>query len=179
MELRGKHSVVRPWRMSDASSLARHANNENVSRHLRDRFPHPYTAADARRFLDSVNLSRPVTSFAIAVEGAGVGGIGFSAGVDGGRFSAGLGDWLGEAFWGRGIATEALRLVSDYAFRECLVLRLFALPFADNARSIRALEKAGYEKEGILRSSSVKFGAPRDQALYSLINPEWRFPTRP
>lgn len=177
MELRGKRSIVRPWRMSDVSSLVRHANNENVSRHLRDRFPFPYTAADARRFLDSVNLARPVTSFAIEVEAAAVGGIGFSAGVDVERFSAEIGYWIGEAFWGRGIATEALVLVSDYAFRECHVLRLFALPFADNARSIRALEKAGYAKEGILRSSSVKFGTPRDQALYALINPKWRGPS--
>jgi [ribosomal protein S5]-alanine N-acetyltransferase len=177
MELRGTKSIVRPWRMSDAASLVKHANNENVARHLRDRFPHPYTAADARRFLDSVNLSRPVTSFAIDVDGAAAGGIGFSAGVDVERFSAEIGYWLGEPFWGRGIVTEALRLVSGYAFRECQVLRLFALPFADNARSIRALEKAGYTREGVLRSSSVKFGAPRDQALYALINPHWRLPS--
>lgn len=163
--------------MSDVASLVKHANNENVARQLRDRFPHPYTAADARRFLDSVSLSRPVTSFAIDVDGGAAGGIGFSAGVDVERFSAEIGYWLGEPFWGRGIVTEALRLVSAYAFRECQVLRLFALPFADNARSIRALEKAGYTKEGILRSSSVKFGAPRDQALYALINPHWRLPS--
>jgi RimJ/RimL family protein N-acetyltransferase len=176
MELRGTHSVVRPWRMSDASSLARHANNENVSRHLRDRFPHPYTAADARRFLDSVNLSRPVTSFAIDVDGAAVGGIGFSAGVDVERFSAEIGYWLGEAFWGRGIAAEALALVTDYGFTKCNLLRLFALPFADNGQSIRVLEKAGYTREGILRASSVKFGEPRDQALYARINPRWKAP---
>ena len=117
-----------------------------------------------------------MTSFAIDVDGAAAGGIGFSAGVDVERFSAEIGYWLGESFWGRGIVTEALRLVSGYAFRECQVLRLFALPFADNARSIRALEKAGYTKEGVLRSSSVKFGTPRDQALYALINPHWRLP---
>jgi RimJ/RimL family protein N-acetyltransferase len=39
---------------------------------------------------------------------------------------------------------------------------------------MRVLEKAGYQQEGILRSSSVKFGKPRDQALYALINPDWR-----
>ena len=64
--------------------------------------------------------------------------------------------------------------MSAYAFDTCNLLRLFALPFADNMRSIRALEKAGYVREAILRASSVKGGEVRDQALYALVNPRWR-----
>lgn len=160
--------------MSDAASLVTHADNLNVARHLRDRFPHPYTSADARRFLEAIIIARPITTFAIDVSGEAVGGIGFSPGADVERFSAEIGYWLAEPFWGRGIAADALRLTSDYAFATCNVLRLFALPFADNARSIRVLEKAGYTCEGILRASSVKFGEPRDQALYALVNDRWR-----
>jgi RimJ/RimL family protein N-acetyltransferase len=173
MELRGERSIVRAWRPSDASALSRHANNINVARQLRDRFPHPYTMTDARRFLDAVVAARPITTFAIDVGGEAVGGIGFSPGSDVERFSAEIGYWLGEPFWGRGIAVEAIRLVSAYAFEQCDVLRLFALPFADNLRSTRVLEKAGYTLEGTLRSSSVKFGSPRDQAMYALVNPAW------
>jgi len=54
------------------------------------------------------------------------------------------------------------------------MLRLFALPFADNVQSIRALEKAGYLYEAILRASSVKHGQVRDQALFSLVNAHWK-----
>ena len=75
----------------------------------------------------------------------------------------------------RGIVTEALKLVTEYAFQTQNLLRLFALPFANNTGSIRVLEKAGYEREGLLRRSSVKFGEPRDQLLYSRINPSWMF----
>ena len=56
------------------------------------------------------------------------------------------------------------------------MLRLFALPLADNAGSVRVLEKAGYEREGLLRASCVKSGERRDQLLYARINPEWRGP---
>ena len=77
---------------------------------------------------------------------------------------------------GRGIATEAVQLVSDYAFRICNILRLFAVPFADNARSNRVLAKAGYVHEATLRASSVKNGEPRDQTLYALVNDRWRRP---
>jgi len=174
MDLKGRLSIVRPWRTSDATSLVKYANNVNVARHLRDRFPHPYTAADAHRFLDAVTVARPITTFAIEVGGEAAGGIGFSAGTDVERYSAEIGYWLAEPLWGRGIAAEALRLVSDYAFTKCNVLRLFALPFADNARSTRVLEKAGYACEGILRASSVKFGEKRDQAMYALVNESWR-----
>jgi len=176
MELKGRLSVVRSWKSADVPALVKHANNVNIARHLRDRFPHPYTPVDARRFIDAIVNVRPVTTFAIAVAGEAVGGIGFSPGSDVERFSAEIGYWLAEPFWGRGITAEALRLVSDYAFAQCHLLRLFALPFADNQRSMRVLEKAGYRQEAILKASSVKFGQPRDQALYALVNPSWQLP---
>jgi len=174
MELTGERCLVRPWRLNDAKPIAKHANNPNVARQLRDRFPHPYTIGDARTFIESVLDAYPVTTFAIDVDGESVGGIGFSPGTDVERYSAEIGYWIGEEYWGRGIAAEAVRLVSEYAFRECGLLRLFALPFADNQQSMRVLEKAGYVREAILRSSSVKFGKPRDQAIYALVNPSWR-----
>lgn len=177
MELPGQRATLRPWRKADAASLVTYADNLNVARQLRDRFPHPYTNADARHYIQSVADVRPTSSFAIALPGAGgdaIGGIGFSAGADVERFSAEIGYWLGEPFWGRGIAAEAIVLVSAYAFATCNMLRLFALPFADNTRSIRVLEKAGYTREAILRSSSVKDGVPRDQALYALVNERWQ-----
>jgi RimJ/RimL family protein N-acetyltransferase len=174
MQMQGRHSTIRSWRSADVTSVVKHANNAKIALQLRDRFPHPYTASDARRFIEAVIGVRPVTTFAIDVDGEAVGGIGFSPGSDVERYSAEIGYWLGEPFWGRGIATEALRIVSAYAFETCNVLRLFALPFADNARSTRVLEKAGYTREAVLRSSSVKGGVARDQALYALINSSWR-----
>src|SRR5689334_10740935 len=176
MQLPGSLCTLRPWRPADADALVQYANNANVARNLRDRFPQPYTIRDANGFIHSCATARPHVSFAIEVNCEAVGGIGFSPGTDVERFSAEIGYWLAEPFWGRGIAPEALRIVSDYAFNNCNVLRLFALPFADNLRSRRVLEKAGYTLEAILRASSVKFGEPRDQALYALVNEHWRDP---
>jgi RimJ/RimL family protein N-acetyltransferase len=174
MELVGQLATLRPWRSSDVPALVKYANNPNVARHLRDRFPHPYTAADGRQFIQSIAHARPTMTFAITLGGEAVGGTGFAPGADVERYSAEIGYWLGEPFWGRGVTSEAVRLVSDYAFRTCNMLRLFALPFADNAQSIRVLEKAGYSFEAILRASSVKDGISRDQALYALVNAAWR-----
>jgi RimJ/RimL family protein N-acetyltransferase len=176
VKLEGARCTVRPWRMKDADSLVHHANNIDVARQLRDRFPHPYTRADARAFIDQVLPAHPQTNFAIDADGEALGGIGFVPGTDVERFSAEIGYWLGEAFWGRGIVTEALLLVTGYAFDRVNMLRLFALPFADNIGSARVLEKAGYVREGLLRHSSVKFGQPRDQLIYARINEKWKGP---
>jgi RimJ/RimL family protein N-acetyltransferase len=176
VRLTGARCTVRPWDLHDLDALVRHADNLNVSRQLRDRFPHPYTRSAGRAFLVHVVPLRPVTNFAIEVDGAPAGGIGFAVGTDVERFSAEIGYWLGEAFWGRGIVTEALSLVTDYAFTRMNLLRLFALPFADNAASARVLEKAGYAREGLLRSASVKFARPRDQYVYARVNPRWESP---
>jgi RimJ/RimL family protein N-acetyltransferase len=160
--------------MDDAESLVRHANNINVARQLRDRFPHPYSRANASAFLKAATSAPEPSNLAIEVDSHAIGAIGYVSGIDVERYSAEIGYWLGEAYWGRGIVTEALMLMTIYVFESMNMLRLFALPFADNAGSIRVLEKAGYVREAILRSSSVKYGQPRDQLLYARVNDNWR-----
>jgi len=174
MTLTGTRCTVRSWRMEDVDAVVRHANNINVARQLRDRFPHPYTRANAIPFLKSAVANSDASNLAIEVDGAAAGAIGYVRGTDVERYSAEIGYWLGESYWRRGIASEALILVTDYVFSTLNLLRLFALPFADNPGSIRVLEKAGYVREATLQCSSVKYGKPRDQALYVRINPSWR-----
>ena len=173
LELKGGRCTVRAWRKADVAALVRHANNINVAKHLRDRFPHPYTTQDGKAFLKHATGSEDPTNLAIEVDGEAVGAIGYVPGRDVERFSAEIGYWLGETMWGRGIVTDALMLLTDHAFSRMNVLRMFALPFADNAGSVRVLEKAGYTREGLMRSSSVKYGLVKDQLLYARVNPAW------
>ena len=177
LRLAGARCVVRPWLETDVDSLVEHANNINVAKNLRDRFPHPYTKQNAREFLKYAAARDDQSNLAIEVEREAVGAIGYVPGGDVERFSAEIGYWLGESFWGRGIVTEALALVTDHAFARLNLLRLFALPFAGNVASARVLEKAGYVLEGRLRASCVKYGVPRDQLLYARVNPAWTPPS--
>jgi ribosomal-protein-alanine N-acetyltransferase len=177
MRLNGRLCSVRRWTADDVDALVRHADNLNVARQLRDRFPHPYTRANAIAFLKHATAGDPPTTLAIEVDRQAVGGIGYVAGTDVERYTAEIGYWLSEQYWGRGIVTEALVLVTTFVFTERNLLRLFAVPFADNVGSTRVLEKAGYVFEGIMRSSSVKHGQPRDQAMYARVNPGWKGPS--
>jgi ribosomal-protein-alanine N-acetyltransferase len=173
LRLEGDRCLLRRWTKSDVPSLVHHADNLNVAKHLRDRFPHPYTRAHAFAFLAHAVAADSPTNLAIEVEGAAVGGIGYVRGSDVERYSAEVGYWLGEEHWGHGIVTEALQMLTRYLLSETHLLRLFALPLADNAGSVRVLEKAGYEREGLLRASCVKYGERRDQLLYARINDQW------
>src|SRR5262245_32181987 len=107
--------LVRSWRAGDLDSLVKHANNREIWMNLRDRFPHPYTRRDGIEFLRQAQQQRPETAFAIAVGEEAVGGIGFQLNGDVERVSAEIGYWIGESFWGRGIATDALIAVTRYA----------------------------------------------------------------
>jgi len=161
--------IVRSWEPDDVPSLVRHANNRRIWSNLRDRFPHPYTTADGNSFIRRVRVSRPETTFAIEVNREAAGGIGFMLQPDVERVSAEIGYWLGEAYWGRGVCSEALRAVTQYAIERHGLTRVYALPFAHNAASCRVLEKAGFVLEGLLRRSAIKDGQIADQKLYAFI----------
>jgi RimJ/RimL family protein N-acetyltransferase len=165
--LQGNTCIIRDWRMSDVASLVRHANNRNIWINLRDRFPHPYLEAHGKKFLEHITAQTPPTVWAIEVNGEAAGGIGIERLTDVERVSTEIGYWLGQEYWNRGIVTEALKAVTSEVFRTLDVMRIFALPFADNPGSIRVLEKAGYVREGVLRDSTIKDGQLRDQFLYA------------
>ena len=158
--------LIRDFALDDLHPLVRHANNRNVSIHLRDRFPHPYLEHHGREFLERVTTTKPVTGWAIQVDGEAAGGIGLMLQGDVERVSAEIGYWLGEVYWRRGIMTEALAAITPEMFRLFDLTRIFALPFADNHGSIRVLEKAGYVLEGRMPRSTIKGGVIKDQLMY-------------
>jgi ribosomal-protein-alanine N-acetyltransferase len=169
MELKLASCRVRTLLDSDAESMAQHANDKRIWVQLRDRFPYPYTLADARGFIDLMSREDPCTSFAIVVGERCVGGIALERQHDVHRLTAELGYWLGFDYWGRGIATEAIVGVTNWAFEALDLQRIFAQPYADNIASCRALEKAGFTLEGTLKRSVIKDGIIRDQRMYAQV----------
>ena len=167
MQLVLEQCTVRPWRLDDAKSLTRHANNRKVWLSLRDMFPHPYTTEDAREFLEATIKARPTTNFCIEVSGTATGGIGIHLGTDVHRQTAELGYWLGEEFWTHGIMTEAVGAFTDFCFDKFRLRRIYAEPFANNRASARVLEKSGFALEGRLKNNVVKDGELLDSLLYA------------
>lgn len=138
-------------------------------RNLRDLFPHPYTDRDADAWLAFAAADPPPTGiYAIEVGGEAAGVIALEPGHDIERLSWEVGYWLGQAFWGRGIVTEALRAVTEAALREPDVARIHAPVFSWNRPSMRVLEKAGYRREAVLVRGGVKDGTVVDRVIYAI-----------
>lgn len=169
MELNLGHFKIRNWRRGDEQSLVRHANNRKIWRNVRDLFPHPYTMADAEKWIALASSEKSNTNFAIEVDGAAAGSIGLVLKDDIFRRSAEIGYWLGEEFWGRGIVTEAVRAVTEYGFANFDICRIYAGVFEWNPASMRVLEKAGYELEGRMKKSATKDGQIIDELIYAII----------
>jgi RimJ/RimL family protein N-acetyltransferase len=160
--------ALRTPRPGDTARIAALADNRNVWINLLDVFPHPYGLEDARMFLDLVAaLPAPLTHLAITVDDVFVGMGGFDVLPDVHRAAANIGYWIGEPYWGRGIATRAVRALSAYAFANFPIERLQAEVFAWNPASARVLEKSGYTQEGRARRSVLKAGQVIDGLLYA------------
>ena len=167
MELKLERGTVRDWRMEDASSLAKHANNRRVWITLRDRFPHPYTIDNAKEFLERTFTAQPRQNFCIEIDGAAVGGIGVHPGEDVHRHVASIGYWLSEEFWGQGVMSEVVPTFVNYCFENFSLDRIFAEAYSTNPASARVLEKAGFVLEGRLRKHVIKDGQILDSLLYA------------
>jgi [ribosomal protein S5]-alanine N-acetyltransferase len=167
VELKLTRCTVRDWRLDDAESVAKHANNRRVSANLRDRFPYPYTIQDAKNFLERTVVKQPRENFCIEIDGTAVGGIGLHLGEDVHRHTAEFGYWLGEEFWGRGVMSEVVPAFVNYCFKEFSLNRISAQTYLSNPASARVLEKAGFVLEGRLRKNVIKDGKILDSLVYA------------
>ncbi len=158
--------------MDDLASLVHHADDHDIWMQLRDRFPHPYTEEDGRRWLSSEMVKEPRRSFALDIGGKMVGAIGLVPGTDVERIGAEIGYWLGTEHTGAGFTTEAVTAFTRWTIAEFRLHRVCAIPFARNAASCRVLEKAGFQLEGTMRNSALKQGELLDQLLYARVVPE-------
>lgn len=163
--------ITRRWQLADAKDLALALNNLKILNNLRDGLPFPYTEADGKQFIsDMLSADQTKTfSFAVEVDGKVAGSVGAFRQNNIHCKTAEIGYYVAEEFWGRGVATLAVKSVCEYVFAHTDIIRIFAEPFADNAASCKVLEKVGFELEGILKSNAVKCGQVKDMKMYAIL----------
>jgi RimJ/RimL family protein N-acetyltransferase len=166
--------TIRPWQLSDAADLAALINNKKVQDNLRDGIPYPYSEKDGEEYISSMLNAENSSTFAFAIIACGkvAGSIGAFRKANIHRRTAEMGYYIGEKYWGKGICTEAVKLICRHVFENSDILRIYAEPFAYNAASCRVLEKAGFQFEGTLRSNAIKNGKVIDMRMYSIIKPD-------
>ncbi len=159
----------------DVPAIAAACAEEEIARWL-DQIPQPYTEADARAYIDLCRAAwadGTMSTFAVtdAETGELLGSIGLRhlPGLDEGTSEAGY--WVKREGRGRGVATRALKLVSAWAFEQPGVKRLQLRADTENEPSQRVAEKAGFRREGVLRSAryNARLGRRSDFVLFSLL----------
>ncbi len=147
---------LRHWTVEDKTILTDLFNNKNIWNNLRNYIPLPYTQEDAEKFIDTQVSLFPVQNFAILNEGEVVGGIGITLLDDVYAMNVELGYWIGEPYWGQGIASIAVGLMTQYVFETFAINRIVAEVFEYNKASMRVLEKNGYYLESVRRKGILK-----------------------
>lgn len=167
--------LLRPLKAQDCGALAALANDSGVAAYLRDRFPHPYKQEDAEQFLQYIEENQDVAlARIIEWQGQMVGLISVETSMDVYRYNGEIGYWIGQAFWGRGFASEALKQFCTYLFESDILLkRLEATVFEQHIPSIRVLEKNGFQQEGRRLNALYKHGRFHHELMYARENPNW------
>jgi RimJ/RimL family protein N-acetyltransferase len=168
--INSKYFKLRPLRKKDGFSLVKHLNDPAIAKNTLN-IPYPYTNKDAQKWINH-NLrilkekKKKEIIFAIEIDEELAGCISLMK-ICG--HSAEIGYWLGKDYRGQGIMMRAVKLVTNYAFRELNLKRIYAYVFMFNRPSVRVLEKAGYKCEGKLRKDVFKGNRFLDNYVFAKI----------
>jgi RimJ/RimL family protein N-acetyltransferase len=166
--------LLRPWTERDVSAVAAACRDPEIARWIDD-VPAPYTRADARAYIAAARRGwKDGSLWAYAVTDAKSGEVLGSCGVgwqDHAHSVAEIGYWVRKEARRRGVATRAVRLAAQWAFEECGVQRLQLRADRRNTASQQVAERAGFQREGVLRSNRYSRRQRRrvDFVMYSLL----------
>lgn len=162
--------ALRPWAEADLDVMVAICSDPDIARFTR--VPDPYSEADAREWFDAqpgrLEAGEGVTCAIVAGGGAPVGSVGLRIDPSDGDIAE-AGYMVGRAARGRGVATAALRLASRWGLRDLGVARVQLTTHLDNVASQRVAERAGFRREGVLRSWEELRGRRVDLVMYSLV----------
>jgi RimJ/RimL family protein N-acetyltransferase len=173
--LAANHVVLRELRLSDAASLFSMLTTEEVSRFIS---PPPSTVEGFERFIAWTLRQRAAGTYvcyAVTMKGFDTAiGIFQVRELEPGFGTAEWGFAIGSPFWGTGVFQEGAKLVVDFAFDVLGVHRLEARAAIRNGRGNAALLKVGAVQEAVLRKSFLRNGEYLDQALWAIVEDDWR-----
>ena len=168
--------LLRKLEVTDLPFLVKYANNKAVSNNVLN-IPHPYTEEDAVFWLNFVwqglkSGERFVFAVVLKESNEFIGAIGLHP--NGKHNGAEMGYWLGEAFWGNGLMTEAASAVLRFGFEELNLHKIYATHFTDNLASGKVMLKNGMIKEGELKEHYKVEGVYKSVMQYRLLRQEYK-----
>lgn len=146
MRLETERLILRPWKIEDAPSLFKYAQDERIGPAAG--WPPHRSPEESEKIIRDVLSSEGTFAVALKETGEPVGSIGISVTEDSGRdhgineYEAGY--WVGVPYWGLGLIPEALQKIQEYIFTELDGEALRAGYFDGNIKSLKVLKKCGH-----------------------------------
>lgn len=154
-QLETERLILRPLALSDAPAIQRHFDNWNIVRHLSAVVPWPYPADGAEKFvrmqLGKISDGEEICHWVLVPKGGdgeAIGNIHFRPYADSAKGNRGF--WLAEPYWRRGLMTEAIAAVNDFAFLTLGLDHFYVCNAATNEASRRVKQKTGAEFVGFI-----------------------------
>ncbi|MBR9681076.1 MAG: GNAT family N-acetyltransferase [Candidatus Altiarchaeota archaeon] len=176
LEYRSLRLQIRPLEFSDADDIYKHARFREVSKWTTN-IPYPYPKDGAKAFIkESKKKLKDCTDYYFSIvlrEKNEVIGIISLSYFDQNDQHATLGYWLSKDYWGKGIMTEATKLMLEFAFMGLKLHKVKSNVFAPNTASMNVLKKSGFKKEGVARDETYKYREWLDVHYFGLLKNEW------
>lgn len=165
---------MRPLDRADIPAVQRLASAEEIARNTF--VPHPYPPDGAEKFVQqALEGWRQDDAYVFAIIENASGQFAGCMGIhpEPAHHRAIVGYWIGLPFWGRGLATAALRLIIQFGFESLQLNRIAAGHFPQNPASGRVMQKANMRYEGTLRGALLHRGEFKDEALYAILREDF------
>lgn len=169
--IKGKRIYLREIRISDANqNYLNWMRDYEVNRYLESRFQ-SWTIKKLKAFIKKIKNNPDYIFWAVILKenGRHIGNIKLGP-IDSNHGFGDIGIIIGEkAYWGKGLATEAIKLAVSFAFNKLKLHKLTAGSYVNNIGSIKAFENAGFFLEGIRKKQYFYKGRYKDSVLLGIV----------
>ena len=162
----------KPHRIDFAKEFSKMKNRPEIFDNGYDKTPNPYTEKNAIEFINQEIGKKPEERFLIYWNNEVAGEIGITLKDDVFRLNAEIGYFISKKYWGKGLATQAVKKMTEYTFEHFDVVRIVAGVFDFNKSSMKVLEKNGYYLESIRKNAVIKNGEIIDDYIWVKLKDE-------
>jgi len=162
----------KPHSIAFAKEFAQMKNVPEILDNGYDKTPNPFTEKDAIEFINKEIGKNPEERFLIYWNNEVAGEIGITLKSDVFRLNAEIGYFISKKYWGKGLATQAVKKMTAYTFEHFDVVRIVAGVFDFNKPSMKVLEKNGYYLESVRKNAVIKNGEIIDDYIWVKLKDE-------
>ncbi|GAA0126244.1 MULTISPECIES: GNAT family protein [Clostridium] len=171
----GEKVKLREYKKEDIRRAQKYMNDPEIKKLLNSNIPYPITFEDEERWYEGLSVTKDTYNFAIETleDNQYIGGCGINK-IDWKNSVVVIGIFIGDKeYWNKGYGTDAINILIKFIFEQMNIRKIKLQVFSFNERAIRAYEKCGFKREGVLRQEIFRDGRYHDEIIMGLLRQEY------